>query len=386
MSGMDQTIIVESNNLSFSTNTNSRFSARLPKELAFKSTHEIGVLEVCIPNTVFNINDEAFLGVAIYHKHKATGRLADDEPFRQYTASYPEAPVLMKHYSEESLGSLTPSGPAPLVTLNLIAFMKVRVEAGFYSSIKDLTAEVDAQNGSLFADSSKIYNGCNHDSLLYTAAQFLSEKKANTASQEGFLSEWSNKMISNAEPGGYFFGGLRHVIGSDSLQSYFKSTLQGLLKRISYSKHTRGYLKLLTSKKAIKKDLSIHFSKDVGFIVGYPHTDHFFLPASSTKVHHAPFISRIQSVDTMYLYSSDVRHSIVSEYETPILRCIPFGHKQMEFGEVFVREFLVPVYVELLSHRIRNLNFELRDSGGSLIRFQGGSQAVRLVLRLREKH
>ena len=67
MSHATESIVLHSRNPLHPENTNSYFTARLPRALTFKSPQEIGLLEVSMPNTFFIILQGTHLTIALYH-------------------------------------------------------------------------------------------------------------------------------------------------------------------------------------------------------------------------------------------------------------------------------------------------------------------------------
>ena len=100
---------------------------------------------------------------------------------------------------------------------------------------------------------------------------------------------------------------------------------------------------------------------------------------------NCPFFARLQPVDSIYLHCDQIKNSIVSNFETPIMRYIPFTNQKLSCGDVFYHEFFNPIFTDFNTQRLYLLSFELRNSQGNLIKFESGSIPVRLTLKIRPK-
>ena len=88
----------------------------------------------------------------------------------------------------------------------------------------------------------------------------------------------------------------------------------------------------------------------------------------------------------MYLYCTQVKNTIVANFEVPILRCIPFGAHKLEFGDLYVQEFKNKLFVDIQPHYLNTLAFELRDGRGQPVAFEAGIKPVRLTLKIKPKN
>ena len=77
-----EVIIVESHNNSYEDNTTSSFKVRLPREVVFNQPHQIGLVDVAIPNTIFNIQPNNFFILSIF-----ADQTTDDEKVLQVLSS-----------------------------------------------------------------------------------------------------------------------------------------------------------------------------------------------------------------------------------------------------------------------------------------------------------
>ena len=84
---------MESNNLSFNDNTLSRFRTRLQREIDLNGPHEIALLDVTIPQQIYNVQESNYFVISRYGIKKrgmnkdsyVTGGIASLKCYMEYT-------------------------------------------------------------------------------------------------------------------------------------------------------------------------------------------------------------------------------------------------------------------------------------------------------------
>ena len=356
-----EVIIVESHNNSYEDNTTSSFKVRLPRELVFDQPHQIGLVDVSIPNTIFNIQPNNFFILSIFEDQLAGKKVSKGPPAPGYRS---------KPYSSPTSAGKTPSNivkPSKFSKISktpdsLLARVKLTVKVsilpGFYSEMKKLLTEIRMAISRVVKD----------QNLRLTKVPLIYEVRENH-----FFKNGQEGWFVSAEIGEYH-------------ESLKKSFLDFSFNRISF----RSSMGMLSFKPSKSKDLintvCYHFSNDIGLVWGFPTSQSRVLLSPATPaVQYAPNLARIQAEDTIYLYCAQLRNSIVSNFEVPILRCLPFSSRKLGFGDVYFQEFANQVYQDLTPQRLYNLEFELRNNRGELIQFEAGSKPVRLTLKIMPK-
>lgn len=381
-----EVIIVESHNNSYEDNTTSSFKVRLPRELVFNLPHQIGLVDVAIPNTIFNIQPNNFFILSIFTDHTTdTEKLSksnrDHEKLLKDTSSkegrthpyrspafldtasakldlpskFPKVTKTLNPLAQKVLKS---TKPLKLLQAQVKMTVKASIHPGFYSDIKKLLGEI----------STAVFRVVKDQNLRRIKVPTVDEVRGNH-----FFKSGREGWFVCEELGNY----------NEKLKKIY---LDFSLNRISF----RNSMGMVCFKPPKNIDLintvSYHFSEDIGLVWGFPPTQSRVLLSPTLKtVQYAPNLARIQAEDTIYLYCPQVRNSIVSNFEVPILRCLPFSSRKLGFGDIYFQEFVNQVYHDLSPQRLYNLEFELRNNRGQLIQFEGGSKPVRLTLKIKPK-
>ena len=127
-----------------------------------------------------------------------------------------------------------------------------------------------------------------------------------------------------------------------------------------------------------------HFSEDIHSLLGR-RVPLVLIPFSMRKKQVSRFSARVHRDDSIYLHCDQINNSIVSNFEAPIMRCIPFTNQKLPYGDVSFHEFLNPIFTDFNTQSVYLLSFELRNNQGNLIKFASGSRPVRLTLKIRPK-
>ena len=332
-----EVIIVESTNTSSENNRTTAFSVRLPREFIFNHTHQLALVDVQIPNTIFNVQEGNFFILSLFTAPSLRVK-------RRGTPSF----KLVRNFQgiETHISRFE--------TVKVTA--KVTIPPGYYESFDSLLVEVEHSFSRVVGNADLELKSVKGISVV----SILQNTYFHPSRSEGWFSEEEN------------------------VEELISDTLSRLAFRLN-----RGAVEFHPAKKeaAVKKlNTCFHFSEDIKLIFGFPpDRKYVFLPASMSKVEYAPYLSRIQSEDTIYIYCDQIGTSIVSNVETRILRCLPFSSRKLGFGDMFFQEFINHLFVDISSLRMRTLSFELRNNRGSLINFQSGSKPVRLTLQIRPK-
>lgn len=345
-------LIVESHNNSHEGNVTSSFKVRLPRDLVFHQTHQIGLVDVSIPNTIFNIQPHNYLILSVFGKKvikTASSKVNRNQPYAK--------PVPVNNTSVKEVTQFAFRKPeAESVKLTV----KAAIHPGFYGDMKKLQAELAA--------------------AVFRVVRDQKLKLSNVPSAQDIL---ENKFFKNDQEGWFACDAI-----GDHNEEVKKSYLTSVLSRLTFRSSMGMFgFKPLKKETQGKNDICFHFSEDLGLVFGYPPTQNrVLLPSTLTSVLYAPNLARIQSEDTIYLYCPQVQNSIVSNFEVPILRCLPFSSRKLGFGDMYFQEFVNQVYLDLVPQRVHTLEFELRNNRGELVHFEAGSKPVRLTLKIRPKN
>jgi hypothetical protein len=321
--GTEQILIVESNNLSFNDNKLNKFRTRLQREIVLNGPHEIALLDVTIPQQIYNVEESNYFTISRYGTKKRNMKKQD------------------------------------YVTHNLDGFsgyleytVRCKIPAGYYDKVDDLIRTV----------TENMYNVINYENLQITKSTvqklLTSENQPDVASKN----YWYSRDSENID---------------DKITS-IKS-----LNRIKFHKESQRVVIISdTASNSEQWRTQISVSTDIAHILGYDHNIILF-PHIPGTISYAPFISKISPEDTIYIYSSVINNIRVSNHEVKLLRAIPFSYNSPEFGSNYFIEFNNAHFVELNTSRLLYLDFELRGVLGNLIQFEHGTKPVRLSLKIR---
>ena len=343
-------LIVESHNNSHEGNVTSSFKVRLPRELVFHQTHQIGLVDVSIPNTIFNIQHHNYLILSVFSKKVI--KTASSKTYRVQPYVKPDSNTFAKEASQPILRK--PEAESVKLTV------KAAIHPGFYGDMKKLQAE-----------------------LATAVLRVVRNQKLKLSKPFNAQDILENKFFKNVQEGWFACDAI-----GDHNEEVKKSYLTSVLSRLTFRSSMGMFgFKPLKKETGGKNDVCFHFSEDLGRVFGYPATQNrVLLPSTLTSVLYAPNLARIQSEDTIYLYCPQVQNSIVSNFEVPILRCLPFSSRKLGFGDMYFQEFVNQVYLDLVPQRVYTLEFELRNNRGELIHFEAGSKPVRLTLKIKPKN
>ena len=140
-----EVIIVESHNNSYEDNTTSSFKVRLPRELVFDQPHQIGLVDVSIPNTIFNIQPNNFFILSIFEDQPAGEKVSKDLPAKRYRTQPYSSPTpagkTLSNVVKPSKFNKSPKTPDSLLTQVKLT-VKVSILPGFYSEMKKILTEI----------------------------------------------------------------------------------------------------------------------------------------------------------------------------------------------------------------------------------------------------
>ena len=343
-------LTVESSNLSFIDNTVANFKTRLPKDLHLDVEHVMAVVDISIPNTVFNIRRGNYVTVKVSKHSKNTAKRTKYEP------GDPGSDISNRIFdnSVRSARSTKPlSRPNPLLhthpdPLYASSTLTVSIPPGFYPDIDQVLEEfrnvVEATLKLKNTEKLHIVDGC----------------------------WYANDPTAKCEK-----------------PEVKKDYIRAAVAKIVFHKR-RGTIAFNPDYDIIMEGVtsSFTFSKDIANLFGYPAVGPYtvsFSPGEKNTV-LAPYMSRVHPVETLYLYCHQVKSTIVSDREVQILRCIPFGSQKLELGALYVQEFKNKLFVDIPTSHLHVLSFELRDSAGQPVDFESGSKPVRLTLKIKPKN
>ena len=127
-------LIVESHNNSHEGNVTSSFKVRLPRELVFHQTHQMGLVDVSIPNTIFNIQTPNYLILSVFGKKVI--KTASSKTYRVQPYVKPIDNTSLKEASQLALTK--PEAESVKLTV------KATIHPGFYDDMKKLQTELAA--------------------------------------------------------------------------------------------------------------------------------------------------------------------------------------------------------------------------------------------------
>ena len=119
-----EVIIVESTNTSSENNRTTAFSVRLPREFIFTHTHQLALVDVSIPNTIFNVQDGNFFILSLFTAPPSRVK-------RRGTPSF----KLVRNFQGID------THISRFETVKVTA--KVTIPPGYYESVDSLLTEVD---------------------------------------------------------------------------------------------------------------------------------------------------------------------------------------------------------------------------------------------------
>ena len=336
-------LTVESSNLSFIDNTIANFKTRLPRDLHLDVEHVMAVVDISIPNTVFNIRKGNYVTVTV-SKHSNTAKRM------KYGPGDPDSDI-SNRIRDNTVTGRSARSTKPLRHTNpkyTSATLTVSIPPGFYPDIDQVLEE-----------------------FRNVVAETL--KRKNTEKLHIVDGCWyANDPTAKCEK-------------PEAKKDYIREAVA----KIVFHKR-RGTIAFNPDYDRIMEGVSSEFtfSKDIANLFGYPavgpHTVSF--PAGEKTTVLAPYMSRVHPVETLYLYCHQVKSTIVSNKEVQILRCIPFGSQKLELGALYVQEFKNKLFVDIPTSHLHVLSFELRDSMGQPVDFESGSKPVRLTLKIKPKN
>ena len=343
-------LTVESSNMSFIDNTIANFKTRLPRDLHLDVEHVMAVVDISIPNTVFNIRRGNYVTVNV-SKHSNTAKRL------KYGPGDPGSDI-----SNSILDNSTRSARStkPLRHTNPLytsATLTVTLTPGFYPDIEQVLEEfrnVAAATLKL-KNTEKLHmvDGCwyANDRPGFLRGNDPTAKCEKPKVKKDYIREAVAKIVFHKRSGTIAFN------------PDFDRIMEGVTS-------------------------SFTFSKDIANLFGYPAVGPYTVSFSAGEKNTvlAPYMSRVHPVETLYLYCHQVKSTIVSNKEVQILRCIPFGSQKLELGALYVQEFKNKLFVDIPTSHLHVLSFELRDSAGQPVDFESGSKPVRLTLKIKPKN
>ena len=126
--------------------------------------------------------------------------------------------------------------------------------------------------------------------------------------------------------------------------------------------------------------IEMELSKDLSVYMGFDTPNIILKPNINIT---SPFLMRHTPLTHIYLYADFLERVIVNEKEMKLLALIPMTADSPKFGEYvsYTDEHLI--YLPLNKKELYYLSFELRDEQGGLIRFEHGTNNVKLLLHFR---
>ena len=242
-----------------------------------------------------------------------------------------------------------------------------------------------------------MFDARNHDQLLTEVippVQGESDGSFNTSEEN---MQFVDRLIKNAVPGFYLFSGGRQLVDEKGPIVFLYNMLYSTLERIAFDeKSGKAVINLNNSSDLRKgdseetplqprKDMSLHFSNDVGLIMGCQDRNSIPLPVEATNRFISRYPCKFDNTGVVYLHCDEVKHSITNSRESQILRPLNYSTPQARIGGTLYREFSNPIYSELVPHTVTSLTFRVTTEDGELARYVKTTQGVELTLRIRSK-
>ena len=332
-----QLIIAEANNVSYNDNTNTEFRIRLPYNLKFSHPHEIGVLDISIPVSVFNIERNAYFALCIHGEKLFSEPIETGESVSNPSTEY----KYIKYVKGEKYRKST--------------VIKVPILPGFFPSTTDLLKNVLKEGIRLIQKSN-----------IKTIPHPPQEKMAET--------------VAGLQEGVYLFQN-DILEAPDGIKQLLKEAFKSAINQFSFIKQTL-LLQIAPPPKTRDLDFTCLFSSDIGFLLGFPEKNIIQIPKTMKKKIFSPFLCRTRPINLFYLYCDEINHTIINNYSTNLLKVVAYD-SDLKFGDIFTTSFHNPTYVELNTLSLDHLSFKLRDPAGQKVKFQNGTSAVRITLELR---
>ena len=323
------------------------FRIRTPENIDLNGDYEVALVESSLPFNIYNVRKDSYFCIARYNL-KSKIKFRKDHQYRKC--------VLTGGEDWEK---------SPPKEFALDYAIRIRIPEGFYESVDQLKSAIQLKIRLLLdSEKNRLPASTTTDDIAANKYYVSAMDGLNPNFKEFFLGLALNpKLMEDAEA--------RKV---DALNNII------LLNRMLFTPET-GYVNF-------KKDSAInathYFSTiktniETAHLLGYD-TDCLVIPFGGTV---PSFQVRIYPHDTIFVYVNILENTIVSGYESNILRILPIEALKPKFGNLIWTEYQNPHYVKLNTHHISYIQFELLDRFSNPINFEHTAQNIQFTLHFR---
>ena len=325
--------------------TLNNFRIRVPENIDLNEDYEVALTESSLPFNIYNVREDSYFCIARYNL-KSKIKFRKEHQYRKC--------VLTGGKDWEK---------SPPKEYALDYAIRIRIPEGFYGSIDQLKSAIQLKIKLLLEDKNN----------RLPASTTTNDKAANNY----YVSAMNGINPDYKE----FFLGLslnpKHLEDDDEAKHVDALNNILLLDRMRFTAET-GYVKF-------KKDEAIngldYFSTiktdiETSHLLGYD-TDYIIVPPRGAE---PAFQVRLYPHDSIFVYVNILENTIVSGYESNLLRILPIEALKPKFGDLIWTEYLNPHYVKLNTHHISYIHFELLDKFARPINFQHTAQDIQFHL------
>ena len=327
-----------------SDTTLNNFRIRVPENISLNGMeYEAALIESSVPFNIYNVREDTYFCIARYNL-KSKIKFRKNHRYRKCVLT----------------------GGTPPKEYALDYAIRIRLPEGFYESIDQLRSAIqlkirlllENENNRLPASRSSYDEGSN--SYYVSAMDGMNSKY-----KEFFLGLMLNPrdLMEDEEA--------KHV---DALNNIL------LLDRMTFTPET-GYVKFKKDEAINASDYFSTIKTDIetSHLLGYE-TDTIAVPSVGQE---PSFQARLYPHDSIFVYVNILENTIVSGYESNLLRILPIEALKPKFGDLIWTEYLNPHYVKLNTLHISYIHFELLDKFARPINFQHTAQDIQFTLHFR---
>ena len=329
--------------------TLNNFRIRVPENIALNGIeYEACLKESSVPFNIYNVREDTYFCIARYNL-KSKIKYRKDHQYRKC--------VLTGGKDWEV---------SPPKEYALDYAIRIKMPEGFYASIDQLKSAIQLKIKLLLEDGNN----------RLPASQTTDDAAANkyyVDAMDGLNSEYKE-----------FFLGLKlnpiHLLQDDEAKHVDALNNILLLERMIFTPET-GYVNFKKDDAINAADYFSTIKADIEtcHLLGYD-TDCIIVPSEGQE---PSFQARLYPHDTIFVYVNILENTIVSGYESNLLRILPIEALKPKFGDLIWTEYLNPHYIKLNTLHIDYIHFELLDKFARPINFQHTAQDIQFTLHFR---